>query len=109
MIIIRYLKDPAPLSSIESIQDEVFFDYTSPTVSHNNSDTERGISLLLILISFDLFSFIAITLFVFLKNCSALFKDAANFLLEKKCATHFCSCSEIQNFHFHFIFCKVID
>ncbi|VDM91853.1 unnamed protein product [Onchocerca ochengi] len=32
----------AVLSSIDSIQDEVFFDYTSPTVSSSVSDTERG-------------------------------------------------------------------
>uniref|UniRef100_A0A915Q6U7 Peptidase S54 rhomboid domain-containing protein n=1 Tax=Setaria digitata TaxID=48799 RepID=A0A915Q6U7_9BILA len=31
-----------PLSSIESIQDEVFFDYISPAVSSNICDSERG-------------------------------------------------------------------
>ncbi|EFO22618.2 rhomboid family protein [Loa loa] len=35
-------KGPGPFSSIESIQDEVFFDYALPTVSPNISDTEQG-------------------------------------------------------------------
>ncbi|CAG9540948.1 unnamed protein product [Cercopithifilaria johnstoni] len=36
-------KGSAPLSSIESIQDEVFFDYTSPSVLSNISDTDREV------------------------------------------------------------------
>ncbi|KAK6108740.1 Rhomboid family protein [Brugia pahangi] len=34
-------KGSAPFSSTESIQDEVFFDYTLPTVSSNISDTDQ--------------------------------------------------------------------
>ncbi|VDM06624.1 unnamed protein product, partial [Wuchereria bancrofti] len=36
-----YLKGSAPFSSTESIQDEVFFDYTLPTVSSNISGTDQ--------------------------------------------------------------------
>ncbi|VBB25939.1 unnamed protein product [Acanthocheilonema viteae] len=39
--IIEHEADSLPLSSIESIQDEVFFDYASPTVLSDISDTER--------------------------------------------------------------------
>lgn len=43
LLIVGYFKGSVPPSSIESMQDEVFFDYTLPTVLSSISDIERGI------------------------------------------------------------------